>query len=389
MYLARQTVATLNSWRKIRKLRRGVVACSMGGAQIHNGMIAEWLALEAEKARGHLERAFSRAARVAFMWPVEAAHLIATGVPLTTLPSVGPYLAKVIEGWLKEPPPYVPPPMRRNFLTMAQADAILKSNPGWTRRYRGDLHMHTTWSDGATSVREMAEEAYRRGYEYINISDHAKGLKIAGGMDETELAQQAAEIEEVNQQFQTEERPFHILRSVELNLDLEGAGDFDAATTARLELIIGSFHSALRKTENQTERYLAALNNPDVQILGHPRGRIYNHRQGLTADWKTVFAEAARLGKALEINSYADRQDLDIELLALARNAGVKIAIDTDAHRPSEMEQIKLGLAAAMLAQYPAELIINFMPLKELLSWAKSVRRGPRRPTRQQKFEFA
>jgi len=360
-----------------------------GVVEVHNGMIAEWLALEAEKAKGHLQRAFARAARMAFWWPDEAASLVKAGVPLTSLPSVGPYLAKIIEAWLIAPPRYDPPAIRRDFLTMAQADAIVQTNPGWSRRYRGDLHMHSTWSDGAVSIRERAEEAYSRGYEYISISDHAKGLKIARGLDEARLADQATEIDEVNQLFEREGRDFCVLRSVELNLNPEGAGDFDEATIAGLELVIGSFHSALRKTEDQTERYLAALNNPDVNILGHPRGRIYNHRAGLTADWKTVFAEAARLDKAMELDCYADRQDLDLELLRSARKADVKISIDTDAHRPAELGQIKLGLAAALLAEYPPELIINFMPVKQLLAWAKSARRCKRRPTRQQKFEFA
>ena len=360
-----------------------------GAAAIHNGMLAEWLALEAEKAHGHLQRAFNRAARMAFWWPDEAADLVVSGVPLTTLPGVGPYLARVIEGWLKEAPSYQPPPIRRNFLTMAQADAILKGNPGWARRYRGDLHMHSTWSDGAAPIQEMAEEGCRRGYEYISMSDHAKGLKIAGGLDEKELAQQAAEIEEVNRRFCREGRTFRVLRSTELNLSYEGIGDFDEATIAGLEIVIGSFHSGLRKTEDQTERYLAALNNPDVHILGHPRGRIYNHRLGLAANWTTVFAEAARLDKAMEVDAYADRQDLDVEMLMLARKAGLRISIDTDAHRPAELDQIKLGLAAALLAKYPAELIINFMPVKDLLAWVASLPRGTRQPGRQQRFEFA
>lgn len=360
-----------------------------GVVQVHNGMIAEWLALEAEKTKGHLQRAFARAARMAFWWPDEAANLTANGVPLTTLPSVGPYLAKIIEAWLIAPPRYNPPALRRNFLTMSQADSILSANPGWARRYRGDLHMHSTWSDGTVPIREMAEEAYARGYEYISISDHAKGLKIARGLDEARLAQQADEIDEVNQALEKDGHDFCVLRSIELNLNPEGAGDFDEATIASLELVIGSFHSALRKTEDQTERYLAALNNPDIHILGHPRGRIYNHRPGLAADWKTVFAEAARLDKALELDAYADRQDLDLDLLRLARKANVKISIDTDAHRPSELGQIKLGLAAALLAEYPAELIINFMPIKELVAWAHTPRRGKRRASKQQKFEFA
>jgi DNA polymerase (family 10) len=148
----------------------------------------------------------------------------------------------------------------------------------------------------------------------------------------------------------------------------------DPAALARLDLVLASFHSALRKKEDQTERYLSALRNPNVQILGHPRGRVYNYRLGLKADWARVFAEAAKRDKAVEIDSYPDRQDLNLSLLRLAKREGVRISLGTDAHHPWQFEFIELGLAAALKAKIPAERIINFMPLVELRAWVEKVR---------------
>jgi DNA polymerase (family 10) len=168
-----------------------------------------------------------------------------------------------------------------------------------------------------------------------------------------------------------------VLRSIELNVNPAGEGDMEEAALKDLDLVVGSFHSRLRVTDDQTERYLAALRNPHVHILGHPRGRVYNFRIGLTADWKRVFATAAKLDKAVEVDSYPDRQDLDIELLALARNSGVKIAIDTDAHHAEQLGFIELGLAAAALVDYPVDRIVNFFPREKLLAWARRPRRIP------------
>jgi len=228
--------------------------------------------------------------------------------------------------------------------------------------------MHTQWSDGSGMIAEMAAAAETRGYEYIAITDHSKGLRIAGGIDELKLAAQGAEISAWNAAHR--EGRLRILRSIELNLNPRGEGDMNAKSLGQLDLVLGSFHSALRTKEDQTGRYLAALRNRQVQILGHPRGRIYNFRAGLIADWPRVFAEAARLGKALEIDCYPDRQDLNLALLKLAREAGVSISLGTDAHHPWQLDFIGLGMAAALKAGVPAERIINFLPLSELKSWA-------------------
>jgi histidinol phosphatase-like PHP family hydrolase len=259
--------------------------------------------------------------------------------------------------------------LRRDFLTLADSRVLLTANPEWAKRLRGDLQMHTLWSDGSATVAAMATAAQSRGYEYIAITDHSKGLKIAGGIDEAELARQSEEIAAVNQSIRAAGGRLHVLRSIEMNLNPRGEGDMDRAALRRLDLVLGSFHSSLRTTEDQTERYLHAIRNPDVDIHAHPRGRIYNFRLGLIADWPRVFAEAAKLDKALEIDCYPDRQDLNLTLLKMARREGVRISLGTDAHHAWQLEFIDLGLAAARRAKIPADRIINFLSLEELRRW--------------------
>jgi DNA polymerase (family 10) len=232
--------------------------------------------------------------------------------------------------------------------------------------------MHTEWSDGSGTVLSMAEAAVERNYEYIAITDHGKQLKIAGGINEEELAAQGREIRTVNQQLA--QTPLQVLRSVELNLDRQGNGDMAPESLAELDLVLGAFHSSLRRVEDQTDRYLAAVRNPYVHILGHPRGRIYNHRLGLKADWDRVFDEAARLDKAVEIDCYPDRQDLSVDLLQRARKAGVLISLGTDSHHPWQLEFIAFGLASAAAAQIPKDRILNFKTREALLAWASRVR---------------
>jgi histidinol phosphatase-like PHP family hydrolase len=139
-------------------------------------------------------------------------------------------------------------------------------------------------------------------------------------------------------------------------------------------LVLGSFHSSLRIVEDQTDRYLAALRNPHIQIMGHPRGRIYNFRIGLSADWPRVFAEATRLDKALEVDCYPDRQDLNVDLLKIAREHETRISLGTDAHHPWQLEFTEFGLAAVLRAKLSPERIVNFLPLVDLKNWIESVR---------------
>ncbi|MFN2622152.1 MAG: PHP domain-containing protein [Chthoniobacterales bacterium] len=296
------------------------------------------------------------------------------GRPLTELHGVGPFIAKQLRAWIEKPPRVEtkPPLIRRDFLTRADARVNLAVNPEWSKRLHGDLQMHTAWSDGSAGIAEMAAAANERGYEYIAITDHSKGLKIAGGIDEKALAKQAREIEAVNKGSRGS--GVTVLRSIEMNLNPRGEGDMDPKSLARLDIVLGAFHSALRTKEDQTSRYLAALRNPDIQILGHPRGRIYNFRMGLKADWPRVFAQAAKLDKAVEIDSYPDRQDLNLALLKIARREGVRISLGTDSHHAHQLEFIELGLAAALKARIPPDRILNFMDLPGLRAWVAKLR---------------
>ena len=342
---------------------------------LSNTDIAELLAQQAETETGILVRAFRRASRSAFLWPEEVSDLVAQNRSLTELRGIGPFIEKQIRQWIEEPHrPKTVPAIRRDFLSLAEARRLLSTRPTWSKKLRGDLQMHTRWSDGSGMVAEMANAAANRSYEYIAITDHSKGLKIAGGIDERELKRQGMEIAKVNAALSKSASRVTVLRSIEMNLNPRGEGDMSPDSLRSLDLVLGSFHSALRTTEDQTERYLAAIRNPDVHILGHPRGRIYNFRLGLKADWPRVFAEAARLDKALEIDCYPDRQDLNVALLKIARDHGTRISLGTDAHHGWQLEFIDLGLAAALRAKIPTDRILNFMPLHELKAWAKCLR---------------
>ena len=281
----------------------------------------------------------------------------------------------MIQSWLADPPePVDPPEIRRGFLTLAEARATLAANPDALASLRSDLQMHTTYSDGRATLREMVRAAAGRGYAHVTITDHSKGLPIAKGMDEARLAEQSRDITVLNEELAASGEVIRVLHSIEMNLSPAGEGDMDPTALASLDLVLGAFHSKLRVTDDQTERYLAALRNPDVQVMAHPRGRRYNARLGLRADWSRVMRAAAESGKALEIDAHPDRQDLDVELLRVANEAGAFVSIGTDAHSVEELGSIELGLAAAQLAGIPRSRVLNFMGTEELLAWVSDVR---------------
>ena len=340
-----------------------------------NEQIAELLAELSDEHEGNKQKAARRASRKAYGWPREAAALVEAGESLKLLPAVGPWVARQIQDWLEDPPEVpAPPALRSDFMGMASARKTLTDEPSFRDELRGDLQMHTTYSDGRVSVKEMVIEAIALGHDYIAVTDHTKGLKIAGGMTEEVLAEQLREIDALNREMETGGSDFRVIKAVEMNISPDGSGDMEADALDALDLVLGSFHSKLRIKEDQTDRYLGNLRNPHVHIVGHPRCRIYNFRLGLWADWPRVFEEALQLDKAVEINSFPDRQDLNVELLKLVAEAGCRVSIGTDAHNPTEMHFIEIGCAAAVRAGIAREHIVNFMPYDEVLEWTSSLK---------------
>jgi histidinol phosphatase-like PHP family hydrolase len=352
--------------------------------ELSNAQIAELFTRVAEEQdQDHRRRALRRASRAAFFWPEEAADVVRADRPLTDLTAIGPWLARIVADWLVDPEgpePPEPPPMQRGYLTLAEARATLADHPEWAAGLRGDLQMHTTYSDGRVPLREMVgtcAETY--GYSFVAVTDHSQGLAVANGMDEARLAAEGADIDAVNRELEADGVAMRVLKGIEMNLSPEGEGDMDPRSLARLDLVLGAFHSKLRDTSDQTERYLAAVRNPTIHVLAHPRCRMFGRRRGLDADWPRVFAEAAAFDVALEVDAHASRQDLHAELLEVAREAGTMISIGTDAHHPSELAYMEFGLAAAIRGGIPRERILNFRPLQEVLRWAetKRTRRNP------------
>ncbi|MGH2734479.1 MAG: PHP domain-containing protein [Actinomycetota bacterium] len=332
--------------------------------------LAELLAHASEQVEAFKQRAYRRAARGALAWPEEAAAVAESGRSLTELFGVGDRLAKRIEGWLADPPEIAwdVPEARRGFSTLAVANSIVQGHPDWREGLNADLQMHSTYSDGSVSIETMALAARDLGHSYVAITDHSQGLKIAGGMSPEELRAQALEIAQLNETFSGD--GFEILHALEMNIGVGGECDMEPGDLEGLDLVLGSFHSKLRGAEDQTVRYLAALDNPHFQVLGHPRGRMYSARAGLHANWKQVFSKAAEVGKAVEIDCNPNRQDLNAELASMAVRAGCYLSIGTDAHSIHELTFINLGIATALAGGAPRERILNYMTPTELRAWA-------------------
>jgi histidinol phosphatase-like PHP family hydrolase len=345
-----------------------------------NTRLAEVLALASEDEEGHRARSLRRAAWSALSWDEEAGVLAEQG-RLTDLRAVGPWVAARIEALLEDPPePVDPPPLRRGFLSLAEARRIVAGRPELREGFRGDLQMHTTYSDGRASLPEMVAAAEGHGHSYVAVTDHSKGLKIAHGMDEVGFARQDREIESLNADVRTRGRSIRALRAIEVNLSPEGKTDMDPSWLGGREIVLGAFHSKLRETEDQTERYLAALRGGAIDVLAHPRGRKFNQRLGLPADWPRVLATAAEVGVAVEVDAFPDRQDLDVELVGVARDVGAWVSVGTDAHHLEELKFLEVGVAAVILAGFPPERVLNLLSEEELLAWVAARRsRAPGR----------
>ena len=233
---------------------------------------------------------------------------------------------------------------------------------------RGDLHAHTTASDGGATMEEMAQAARRRGYEYLAITDHSKSLSVAHGQAEEQILRQVAAIHEFNRKSDG----FKLLTGVEVDIKENGDLDISDDVLARLDVVVASVHSRFGMSEEEmTGRVIAAVESEHVDILGHPTGRLIGQRDGYRIDIRKVMEAAAKHHTAMEINSYPDRLDLNGDNARQAKSLGCKIAINTDSHNPNSLSLIRFGVATGRRGWLEKKDVINAWSYEELVGWLK------------------
>jgi DNA polymerase (family 10) len=238
---------------------------------------------------------------------------------------------------------------------------------------KGDLHLHSNYSDGMNTVMELALAGEKMGYKYLAISDHVGSLAIANAMDEKKLLKELAEIDRTNKELQRKKIDIKILKSAEVNIKKDGSIDLGDKLLAKLDIVIASVHSHFNMEENEmTERIIKAMKNPYVNIIGHLTGRIISKRPAYKIDMEKIIKASREYKVALEINSYFTRLDLCDTDIRRAVNMNAKMVINTDAHSINQLEMIKLGVAQARRGWAEKKNILNTQPLNNLLNFFKS-----------------
>lgn len=233
---------------------------------------------------------------------------------------------------------------------------------------KSDFHVHTLHSDGANTIEEMARAAMARGYEYIVITDHSQGLGVAGGLSPADFARQREEIAATNEKL----APFRVLSGVELEIRAEGDLDLPDEVLAELDVVVASVHSGLRQDEEKmTQRIIAAMRNPHVDIIGHPTGRLLGQREAVAMDFEAIVREAARTGTMLEINAQPNRLDLDGGMARRAIKEGVMLALGSDAHHADGLGVMRFGLVTARRGWAEPVTLANTLSCEELLAKMK------------------
>ena len=263
--------------------------------------------------------------------------------------------------------PWIPPEIRegRGEVELAQRGALPTLVA--LADIRGDLHMHTTWSDGDDTVEMMARGAQARGYEYIAITDHSRSLKFAGGVSVEDLRDHAETVRAVGDRI-----GLHILMGSEVDILADGSLDYPDEVLQTLDFVIGSVHSRLRMTpEEMTRRVIRAMENLHLDVLGHPTGRMIGQREPFELDLEAVVEAARRTGTALEINAYPDRLDLKDTHVRLARDRGALFEIGTDSHRQDHLRTMEYGIGTARRGWVEPAGVINTWPLPRLLDFLR------------------
>lgn len=267
---------------------------------------------------------------------------------------------------------WIPPEMREN---QGEIEAALSGELpkiiGLTD-IRGDLHCHSNWNGGKDSIKEMAESARSMGYEYMGVSDHTKFLKIERGLDEKILSQQRKEINKMNLEFSSQNIAFHLLQGCEANILKDGSIDIKDYALKRLDYAIAGIHSNFKMGKKEmTERVIRAIKNPNIDIISHPIGRILKKREEYQIDFGKILRAAKEYKTILEINSSPKRLDLSDSNIRIAKETGVKMAINTDSHRKEHLKFMELGVGQARRGWAEKKDIVNAWPLEKLVKFFK------------------
>ncbi|HEY0796755.1 MAG TPA: PHP domain-containing protein, partial [Acidisarcina sp.] len=260
---------------------------------------------------------------------------------------------------------WVPPELRENYGEIEAAAERRLPLLIEQKDIRGDVHMHTVATDGKNTIREMADAALTRGYEYIAITDHSKNLSMVNGLDDKRALTHIRAITRVNDEMEGRIRVFP---GIEVDILADGALDLSDEVLAQMDVVIGSVHSYFSQPEEQmTARILRALENPYLRILGHPTGRKLLSREPYQLNMSAVLTRAVALGVAVEHNSNPNRLDLCDRDLRMAHEAGCKIVINTDAHHTSELNLMRYGIRQLRRAWLRKEDVLNTRPAVDFL----------------------
>lgn len=267
---------------------------------------------------------------------------------------------------------FIPPEMRENS---GEVKAALQGKLPEIIGYGdlcGDLHCHSDWDGGSNSIEELADAAMARGYRYIGIADHTKFLKIEHGLDEAALEKRNKHIDKLNAKLEKEGKSFKILKGCEANIMVDGSIDIADEALKKLDFVIAGVHSAMKMDKvAMTKRITKAMENQNVDIISHPTGRILKRRDEYPVDFEKLLKTAKDTKTILEINSYPERLDLNDYNIRRAKSAGVKMAINTDAHLADQLRFIELGIAQARRGWAQKSDIVNARPLQSLLECFK------------------
>ncbi len=290
---------------------------------------------------------------------------------------------KMIAGWSEKGVykalglAWIEPELRENQGEIEAALQRAQGNTGLSRiigygDIKGDLHCHSDWDGGTSSIKELALTAEERGYEYLGISDHTKFLRIERGLDEKKLDSRNKEIDRLNAKYKMQNLKFRILKGCEANILNDGSIDIKDYALVKLDFVIAGIHSNFKMEKAEmTERIIRAMKNPNVDIISHPTGRILKRRDEYQIDFDRILRAAKEYGVTLEINANPERLDLNDQNIRRAKEAGVRMVIDTDSHEKSQLRFMEFGIAQARRGWAEKEDIINCHSLAKLLTFLK------------------